>query len=143
MLRVAEERNPELRWRKADALHLPSDWEARFDVVTSFGAFGHFERDDMRRLISEARRVLADGGRFVFVTASPPPRLSLSYAMAASFDGIMRLRNALWKPRFVMYYLQFFVDEARSELESLGFTVHTVPLNKLHPRLFAVVATAC
>ncbi|MFT5354774.1 MAG: ubiquinone/menaquinone biosynthesis C-methylase UbiE [Polyangiales bacterium] len=143
MLRVAQERSPNIDWHKVDALRLPADWEASFELVTSFGAFGHFERSDIRRLLREARRVLVDGGRFVFVTSSPPPRLSLSHALAAAFDGAMRVRNALWKPPFVMYYLQFFVDEARRELEASGFTVRTIALNELHPRLFAVVATAC
>lgn len=143
MLRVAEERNPDIQWQKADALALSADWEASFDIVTSFGAFGHFEPDDIRRLVREVRRVLAPNGRFVFVTASPPPRLSLSFVLAASFDGIMRVRNALWKPPFVMYYLQFFVDEARRELEAAGFRVRTIPLDTLHPRLFAVIGTAC
>lgn len=148
MLRVAEEQSTQKRcadieWRKADALSLPEEWNARFDLITSFGAFGHFERSDMRVLLREARRVLVDGGRFVFVTSTPPPRASLSYVVAAGFDGVMRLRNALWKPPFVMYYLQFFVEEARRELEACGFSVEVIPLQPLHPRLFAVVATAC
>lgn len=143
MLRVAQEHSPDIEWHKADALALPPEWQASFDLVTCFGAFGHFELTDMRRLLREARRVLAPGGRFVFVTSSPPPRLSLSFAVAAAFDGVMRVRNALWKPPFVMYYLHFFVEEARRELEACGFRVQAVPLSDLHPRLFAVVATAC
>lgn len=145
MLRVAKEQSPgaDIEWRKADALDMPKEWDAHFDLVVSFGAFGHFERSAMRVLLREARRVLVNGGRFVFVTASPPRRGSLSHLTAASFDAVMRLRNALWKPPFVMYYLQFFVEEARRELERSGFSVRVVPLADLHPRLFAVVATAC
>ena len=148
MLRVAEDlcgavEGRAIEWHKADALCLPPEWGARFDLVASFGAFGHFEQSDMRRLIRETRRVLADGGKFVFVTSSPPPRASIAFVLAAAFDGAMRLRNALWNPPFVMYYLQFFVDEARRELEASGFAVRVVPLLDLHPRLFAVVGTAC
>lgn len=148
MLRVAEEqsrRGPcaNIEWRKADALDMPEDWTSHFDLVVSFGAFGHFERDAMKTLIGEARRVLVTDGDFVFVTASPPLRGSLSHLAAASFDSAMRLRNAFWKPPFVMYYLQFFVEEARRELARAGFSVRVVPLADLHPRLFAVVATAC
>ncbi|MFK8000124.1 MAG: class I SAM-dependent methyltransferase [Polyangiales bacterium] len=148
MLRVAEglsQQSPyaDIEWRKGDALRMPAEWDAHFDLVVSFGAFGHFEREEMKVLLQEARRILVSGGRFVFVTSAPPPRGSLAYLSALGFDAAMRLRNALWKPPFVMYYLQFFVDEARRELERSGFSVETIPLADLHPRLFAVIATAC
>lgn len=43
--------------------------------------------------------------------------------MAKGFNAAMRVRNALWKPPFVMYYLTFLVPRARALLEAEGFSV--------------------
>ena len=42
----------------------------------------------------------------------------------------MRVRNALWHPPFVMYYLTFLLPRARALLEARGFS-----LEVLHPAL--------
>jgi SAM-dependent methyltransferase len=110
-----------LEFVRADALALP--FSAEFDVVTSFGAFGHILEEDEPRLVEGIARALRPGGRFVFVTAHPLSRLSPVYWMARGFNAAMRVRNAVWKPPFVMYYLTFLLPRARALLEAHGFTV--------------------
>ena len=39
----------------------------------------------------------------------------------------MRVRNAVWRPRFVMYYRIGPLDALRADLTGSGFTVSTVP----------------
>jgi 2-polyprenyl-3-methyl-5-hydroxy-6-metoxy-1,4-benzoquinol methylase len=51
----------------ADILDIPFSDET-FDVVNSIETFEHVERKDVERLIAECRRVLKDGGAFLFST---------------------------------------------------------------------------
>ena len=46
----------------------------------------------------------------------------------------MRVRNALWRPPFVMYYRTCPLDAVRADLTASGFTVTTVPLTALGQR---------
>jgi ubiquinone/menaquinone biosynthesis C-methylase UbiE len=106
---------------RGDALALP--WREEFDLVTSFGAFGHILEKDEPRLVEGLHRVLRPGGRFLFVTADEPSRLRPGYWLARAFNAAMRVRNAVWKPPFVMYYLTFLLPRARALLEAQGFNV--------------------
>src|SRR5262249_23581457 len=92
---------------RADALALP--FVEAFDVVVCFGAFGHIRVEDEPCLVENVYRALKPGGRFAFVTADPPPLLSLRWWVARGFNAAMRVRNALVKPPFIMYYLTFLV----------------------------------
>lgn len=118
-------------------------YEAEFDVVTSFGAFGHILEEDEPRLVQVIARALRPGGHFVFVTGHPPSMLNPGYWLAKGFNAAMRVRNALWKPPFVMYYLTFLVPRARELLEAQGLGVEV--RNGLMPPPFTpysvVVAT--
>jgi len=126
-----------LEFIRGDALELPFD--NAFDVVTSFGAFGHILEEDEPRLVRGITRALRPGGRFLFVTAHPPSKLRPGYWMAKGFNAAMRARNALWKPPFVMYYLTFLVPRARALLEAEGFTVEV--RDGLMPEPFSVLST--
>jgi len=110
-----------LTFVQANALELT--YEARFDVVTSFGAFGHILEEDEPRMVQAVARALRPGGRFIFVTAHPPSRLGPGWWLSKGFNAAMRVRNALWKPPFVMYYLTFLVPRARELLQAQGFEV--------------------
>ena len=46
----------------------------------------------------------------------------------------MRVRNALWRPKFVMYYRTCALSAVRHDLTASGFTVTTVPLADLGRR---------
>lgn len=106
---------------RGDALALPFDGE--FDVVTSVGAFGHVLREDEDRFVAGIARALRPGGRFVFATSRAPRPTERWFWIAHGFNAIMRIRNALLKPEFVMYYLTFQWPEVRGLLERHGFDV--------------------
>lgn len=111
----------EMVFVKGDALDLP--FEAQFDLAVSFGAFGHIVDDDEVRLVASVAKALRPGGRFVFVTAEHAPPLAPGVLQARAFNAVMRVRNALWSPPFVMYYLTFLLPRARALLEAAGLSV--------------------
>ncbi|MCK8500818.1 class I SAM-dependent methyltransferase [Myxococcus fulvus] len=126
-----------LEFVRGDALEMTFD--AAFDVATCFGAFGHILEADEPRLIQRIHQALRPGGRFLFVTGHPPSKLRPGYWVARSFNAAMRVRNALWKPPFVMYYLTFLVPRARALLEAQGFSVEV--RDGILPEPFTPLAT--
>jgi cyclopropane fatty-acyl-phospholipid synthase-like methyltransferase len=108
---------------KGDVLAPEASW-GRFDLACSFGAFGHILERDEPRLVRSVRALLHPGGRFVFITGSMPSIFSKRYWMARAFNAAMRIRNALIKPPFVMYYLTFLRPRATALLQAEGFRVH-------------------
>ena len=65
--------------------------------------------------------------------AGPPPVTSGRYWALLGFDLAMRVRNAVWRPPFVMYYRTCPLHAVRGDLTASGFTVTTVPLTALGP----------
>ena len=126
---------------RADALKMPFDEE--FDLATCFGAFGHILEKDEPRFVASVARVLRPGGRFVFVTTEKPPVTSPALWMARGFNAAMRVRNAVIKPEFIMYYLTFLLPRCRRLLEAQGFEVevHDQVFDKPFGALKLVVAT--
>jgi ubiquinone/menaquinone biosynthesis C-methylase UbiE len=106
---------------RGDALELP--FSAEFDVVTCVGAFGHILPEDEDRFVAGVARALRPGGRFVFATGEMPPVTSQTWWVLRGFNAVMRARNALLQPPFVMYYLTFLWPEVRARLEKHGFRV--------------------
>ena len=111
-----------VRLLRGDALALPFADES-LDLATCFGAFGHILESDEPRFVREIHRVLAPGGRFVFATSEVPPPWSPALWMARGFNAAMRVRNALLKPEFIMYYLTFTWPQVGTLLEAAGFEV--------------------
>lgn len=109
---------------RADALAPPFD--GGFDLVTCFSALGHFLPGEHRDLVRAARRCLRDGGRFVLVTGTMPPLSSRRYWFSRLFNAAMHVRNAVWRPPFVMYYLTFLLPQASVILREEGFEVAVV-----------------
>jgi len=150
MLAVARERvrpvgpGPRVDWVRADARALP--FGAAFDLVVSFGAFGHFLPRELPGLFGQVRSVLRPGGCFAFPVVAPPGPGSLGYWMLLGFDLVMRVRNAVWRPPFVMYYRAFRLGDVRRELEAAGFRVDLEALPEFgrrgdgSPRVRMVVA---
>jgi len=114
---------------QADALAMP--FSPSFDVVTCFGALGHIRVRDEARFLAEVARVLRPGGRFIFLTARAPPWRSASFWMSHAFNLAMRVRNRLWSPEFVMYYLTFLWPDIAGRLAACGF--HVSPQAGLFP----------
>lgn len=99
MLDVARSRHPEVELVRGDAL-VPR-WHEEFDLVTCFGALGHFLPEDMPAFVDVVYRALRPGGTFAYFTL---PRTGGPELMLHAFDAAIRLRNLLIKPEFVMYY---------------------------------------
>jgi SAM-dependent methyltransferase len=129
-----------LEYVRGDALALPFGPE--FDVAVCFGAHGHILPTDEPRFVAEVARVLRPGGRFAFVTAPMPPAWSLPYWLARGFNGVMRVRNLLVSPPFIMYYLTFLLPEVERLLRHQGLAVEVRELGLGRPfsRLRLVVA---
>lgn len=106
---------------EGDARDLP--FEGAFDLVVSFGAFGHITVPEQPAFLAGIHRALRPGGRFVFVTSELPKRPTRTVLAYRAFNLVMRVRNRLLRPRFVMYYLNFLWPEARDRLERAGFRV--------------------
>ncbi|MGN9790737.1 class I SAM-dependent methyltransferase [Streptomyces sp. OZ13] len=135
---------PAVSWVRADARALP--FAPAFDLAVSFGAFGHFLPRERPLLFAQAHAALRPGGCFAFPVMAPPGPDSLLYWTLLGFDAAMRIRNALWRPRFVMYYRTFPLSAVLGDLGRAGFTVELLPLTELgrlpdgSPRARLVVA---
>ena len=106
---------------RGDALALP--FSSEFDIATCVGAFGHILPEDEERFVAGIARALRPGGRFVFATGEMPPLSAGSWWLARSFNAVMRVRNAVLRPQFIMYYLTFLWPGVRARLEHAGFRV--------------------
>ncbi|UUU19908.1 class I SAM-dependent methyltransferase [Streptomyces sp. DSM 40750] len=136
---------PRISWVRGDARALP--FAPVFDLAVSFGAFGHFLPDELPGLFAQVHSVLRPGGRFTFPLPAPAPPNSPWYWAALGFDAAMRMRNAVWRPPFVMYYRPFRLGVVRAELARAGFEVELFALPEFgrrpdgSPRCRMVVAT--
>ncbi|MDW4905673.1 class I SAM-dependent methyltransferase [Streptomyces sp. ADMS] len=159
MLEVARQRagageradGPRVTLVRGDARALPfapsTASAPAFDLVVSFGAFGHFLPGELPGLFGQVRSVLRPGGRFAFPVVAPARPGTPVYWALLAFDVAMKVRNALWKPPFVMYYRSFRLADVRRELTHAGFDVETCALPGFgrrpdgSPRCRMVVAT--
>ncbi|AVH60405.1 MULTISPECIES: class I SAM-dependent methyltransferase [Streptomyces] len=125
--RTRDDGPPAVAWVRGDARALP--FGPVFDLVVSFGAFGHFLPRERPGLFSQVHSVLRPGGRFAFPIVAPPRPSSPWYWALLGFDAVMRVRNAVWRPAFVMYYRAFRLGDVQRELASAGFEVelHALP----------------
>lgn len=136
---------PRTAWVRGDARALP--FGPAFDLVVSFGAFGHFLPAELPGLFTQVHAVLRPGGRFAFPLPAPAPPSSPAYWALLGFDAVMRVRNAVWRPPFVMYYRPFRLGLVRPQLERAGFDVTLYELPAFghrpdgSPRCRLVVAT--
>jgi SAM-dependent methyltransferase len=106
---------------RGDALDLSFDGE--MDVVTSVGAFGHVLIEDEDRFVSGIVRALRPRGRFVFATGRRPRATEPWFWIAHGFNAAMRVRNAVLRPPFIMYYHTFSWPDVRPLLERHGLRI--------------------
>jgi ubiquinone/menaquinone biosynthesis C-methylase UbiE len=132
MLVQARRACPDAGWVRADVRALP--FAEAFDLAVSFGALGHFLPAERPALFADVYRALRPGGVFAFPIGAPRPVTSRGYWALLGFDLAMRVRNAVWRPRFVMYYRTCPLHAVRNDLAASGFTVTTVPLTALGRR---------
>jgi SAM-dependent methyltransferase len=132
MLAQARRGDPDAGWVRADARALP--FAGAFGLAVSFGALGHFLPAERPALFAGVYRALRPGGVFAFPIGAPLPITSRWYWALLGFDLAMRVRNAVWRPPFVMYYRSCPLSAIRRDLTASGFTVTTVPLMALGRR---------
>lgn len=127
MLEVGRQRTAEapggarLEFVRGDVLAMP--FGPVFDLAVCFGAFGHIQEKDEPRFVGEIVRVLKPGGRFVFITMHMPSMTSPHYWASRLFNGVMRVRNFLFSPPFIMYYLTFLLPRVEKLLRRQGLHV--------------------
>ena len=132
MLARARGAYPDAQWVRADARALP--FAEAFDLAVSFGALGHFLPAERPALFEGVYRALRPGGVFAFPIGAPQPITSPGHWALLGFDLAMRVRNAVWRPPFVMYYRTGTLRAVRDGLTGSGFTVTTVPLTAMGRR---------
>ena len=132
MLVRARAAHPDAEAVRADVRALP--FAGAFDLAVSFGALGHFLPAERPAMFAGVYRALRPGGVFAFPVVAPQPVTSPWYWSLLGFDLAMRLRNAVWRPPFVMYYRTCPLRAVRDDLAASGFTVSTVPLTALGRR---------
>ncbi|SBV24779.1 Methyltransferase domain-containing protein [Micromonospora krabiensis] len=132
MLAQARSAHPDATWVQADARALP--FTENFNLAVSFGALGHFLPTERPALFEGIHRALRPGGLFALPVGAPPPLTSVAHWATLGFDLTMRVRNALWRPPFVMYYRTSPLPALRDDLMAAGFTVTTVALTVLGSR---------
>jgi ubiquinone/menaquinone biosynthesis C-methylase UbiE len=144
MLAQARGAHPDATWVRADARALP--FAGDFDLAVTFGALGHFLPAERPALFEGVYRALRPGGLFAFPIGAPAPLTSVSHWAALGFDVAMRVRNAFWRPPFVMYYRTTALPAVRDDLTAAGFTAEVVALSAMgqfaygSPRLQLVLA---
>jgi len=126
MLARARSAHPDATWVRADARALP--FTEHFDLAVSFGALGHFLPAERPALFDGVYRALRPGGLLAFPLHAPAPLTSRRYWTWRGFDLVMRVRNAVWRPPFVMYYRTTPLPAVQADLSAAGFTTTAVPL---------------
>jgi ubiquinone/menaquinone biosynthesis C-methylase UbiE len=106
---------------QGDAMEMTFD--KAFDAITCFGAFGHIMPEDQDRFIGRIFQALKPGGRFVFISRRPPTLADKEWWVYRGFNAVMRARNAVLDPPFIMYYLIFTVPRALDVCSRQGFAV--------------------
>ena len=127
MLAQARAAHPGARWVRADARALP--FAEGFDLAVTFGALGHFLPRERPAVFEGVYRALRPGGLFAFAIGALPSLASVPGWVTLGFDLAMRVRNAVWRPPFVMYYRTTPLGALRDDLTAAGFTVQAVDLS--------------
>ena len=129
MLAQARSAHPDATWVRADARALP--FAEGLDLAVTFGALGHFLPAERPALFEGVYRALRPGGLFAVPLGVMPPLTSVGHWAALGFDVALRVRNAVWRPPFVMYYRTSPVPAVSDDLAAAGFTVRAVSLTAL------------
>lgn len=108
------------------------DFQQEFDLVTSWGAFGHILPKDQDQFVRGIHNALKPGGRFVFATYLKPSAGSFPWLAARGFNAAMHVRNTLFPQEFIMFYLTFYLERAVDVLSRHNFSLSiSAPYQKL------------
>lgn len=111
----------QVRLYQQDAMDL--QFVEEFDAATCCGAFGHILPPDQDRFMVGVKRALRPGGRFVFLSHPMPKVTDPAWWSARGFNAAMHVRNALYDPPFIMFYLTFTLERAREVILRHGFSL--------------------
>ncbi len=117
----ARQAGPTLGFLHGDVLEM--SFREEFDLAITVGSLGHILPRDEPRFVQRIHAALRSGGRFAFVTADMPPWWSRRAILSRGFNAAMVMRNMLWRPPFIMYYLTFLLPDVQRLLEREGFRV--------------------
>ena len=120
---------------RGEILKLP--FENEFDLAVTVGSLGHVPRGQESQFVDQVAKALRPAGRFALVTADMPPPTSPAYWAARAFNGAMHLRNLLYRPPFIMFYLTFLLPETKRLMTEHGFEVEVH--EGLFPRPYRVL----
>ena len=132
MLERARRKAPEIEWIRGDLLQLPFDSES-FDAATV--GFGVRNVDDLKRSLSELRRVLRPGGR-VGILEITRPRGPLAPFYRFWFDGVVPLLGKLLPGGSAYTYLPASVRRFPGPAE-LAEMIETAGFRDVRVRFFA------
>jgi ubiquinone/menaquinone biosynthesis C-methylase UbiE len=110
---------------EADVMQMT--FQQEFDLATCFGGLGHIPPGDENAFLRLIHRALEPGGRYVFYSGYRPHLLSPRNILLRTFNATMKLRNALLKPPFIMYYFNFLLPRTAEQLQQVGFAVDIRP----------------
>lgn len=115
---------------RGEIMQLP--FENEFDLAVTVGSLGHVPRGQESEFVGQVAKALRPGGRFALVTATMPPLTSPAYWAARTFNGAMHVRNLLFRPPFIMFYLTFLLPETLRLLMEHGLDAEV--FDDLFPR---------
>jgi ubiquinone/menaquinone biosynthesis C-methylase UbiE len=118
---VAAEGGAGLDFIRGNVFKMPFD--AEFDLAVCLSALGHIRERDKTRFLDQVAGILKPGGRFVFVTSYKPPVWSKDFWFSYTFNAAISVRNMLFRPPFIMYYLTFILPGVKTLLENHDFEV--------------------
>jgi SAM-dependent methyltransferase len=124
LARARHNLGPEVELWQGD--FLKTHWENHFDLITSVGVLGHIPPEKQAEFFHQVARALRPGGCFLTVLSSLRGR-PLVYLAALAFDTAMRVRNLVWRPRFVMYYLSCTLPGALQVMRAAGLEPEVHP----------------
>lgn len=122
---LAQAKECELEFALGPVLNLRD--QKRYDLIISFGMLGHLELSDHPQLFEIIFQALKPGGKFVTVFSEFSGRSQALRLLAGGFDLFMRMRNAIIKPPFVMYYGNLALAPAERTLSQIGFDLVLLP----------------
>lgn len=127
MLEVARRKSEAVEGRagldyiRGNVFKMPFD--AKFDLAVCLSSLGHIREMDKTRFLDQVAGILKPGGRFVFVTSCKPSVWSKNFWFSYAFNAAISVRNMLFRPQFIMYYLTFILPGVKKLLENHGFEV--------------------
>ncbi len=90
----------------------------KFDLAVCFGAYGHIDKKNQKKFLDNINNALKSGGYFIFNLTDDLPWYCPKFIILKGFDIVMKIRNFLIKPEFIMYYMDFTASRLKTIIKS-------------------------